>query len=400
MTRPVILISVTDPITAQLFLRGQLTDLKRSGFDPHLACAMTPDLGEFAKQEGVIVHAVPLSRGWVSPQDLRALATAVRVLRATKPAVLNYSTPKAALIWAIASWFSRPPAVVFLLRGLRMEGESRRNPKFWILWLMELIAARTSDVTVCVSHGLRAKAISLRLISRRRSRVLGAGSSNGVDASRFGPISAVERQEARSRLAITDAAFVVGYSGRFSRDKGIADLLDAMQLCGPKLNLTCVLVGFPEPDFDLCAEVASRPEIADRVIVQPATRQVSEVYAALDCFVLPSHREGMSNALLEAQARGLPCVTTDATGCVDAIEPGVTGWVVPAHDSEALARGLVTAARDIQSGSPSIRGEAGRERVVRLFAQGDVWARYIDLYVELLNNATRSRATTEQEARA
>ena len=178
MSAPVVLHAVTDPLTALSFLRGQLAHLRVSGFDPHLACERTPELEEFARREGVTLHDVPLTRGWWSAKDVRSLTRAVRVLRSVKPDVLNYSTPKAALIWAIATWFARPRMVVFLLRGLRMEGETRRSAKFWILWLMEVLAARTADVTVCVSDGLRQKALDLRLVAPHKAIVLGAGSAS------------------------------------------------------------------------------------------------------------------------------------------------------------------------------------------------------------------------------
>ena len=92
--------------------------------------------------------------------------------------------------------------------------------------------------------------------------------------------------------------------------------------------------------------------------------------------MLPSHREGLSNALLEAQARALPCITTDATGCVDAIAPGESGLVVRRRGSGRVG-----------PGNPQIRGQVGVisaaqwgsrdvERVERLSSHERVWADY------------------------
>ena len=108
---------------------------------------------------------------------------------------------------------------------------------------------------------------------------------------------------------------------------------------------------------------------------------MEDVYAAMDVFVLPSHREGMSNALLEAQARGLPCVTTDATGCADAVEEGVTGYVVPARNPARLAEAL-----DRLASSPQSRdklGQAGPARMARLFDQQRIWSELERLYSQL-----------------
>jgi glycosyltransferase involved in cell wall biosynthesis len=395
MTQARVLYAVTDPITAISFLRGHLAFLKSEGFEPHLACARTPEAVAFARAECVTLHDVPLSRCWFGMEDLLSLVRAVRVLRLVRPTVLNYSTPKAALVWAVASWFARPPVVVFLLRGLRLEGERPWRAGFALLWFMELIAARSANVIVCVSEGLRRRAIGLRVVASHRSVVLGAGSSNGVDTERFSPITAPERRRARDALGLPDAAFVVGYVGRLARDKGLEDLMDAVELCAADVrHLRCVLVGASEPGFDLDHALASRPAAAAATLTRPATTAVEEEYAAFDVFVLPSRREGLSNALLEAQARALPCVTTDATGCVDAIEPGQSGFVVPAGDPHALASAIARFGVPRDAGLARRMGAAGRQRVERLFQPHRLWREYAELYRRSAAEPTRQRSET------
>jgi glycosyltransferase involved in cell wall biosynthesis len=391
MTAARILYAVTDPITALSFLRGQLAYLRSQGFEPHLACARTPELEAFAAEEGVILHNVPLSRGWLGDPKVRSVVRAMRVLRNVRPDVLNYSTPKAATVWAVASWFARPRVVVFLLRGLRLEGERPRSAAYVALWLMEFLAARTADVTVCVSESLRRRAITLRLVRRTKAVVLGAGSSNGVDTGRFRPPTEAERRRARNAIGVPPAVCVVGFVGRLARDKGIDDLLDAVELSVSGREIRCVLVGSAEPDYDLQAALAQRPAAAAVTVLRSSTPAVEEEYAAFDIFVLPSHREGMSNALLEAQAMGVACITTTATGCADALDAGGSGLVVRTSDPQNLAEAIVRLADD-----PSSRramGAAGRERVITLFQPNDVWRRFVDLYrtASAPNNAVQTR---------
>ncbi|MCW2846487.1 MAG: Capsular polysaccharide biosynthesis glycosyl transferase [Marmoricola sp.] len=373
-----VLYAVTDPVTALAFLRGQLGFLRENGFEVHLACERTPEIEAFAQVEGVIAHDVRLSRRWWSWQDTRSLSKAVGVLRSVRPVVLNYSTPKAALVWSIASWFSRPDLVVYLLRGLRVEGQRPWRAGFALLWAMEFIASRTADVTVCVSRGLRDRARTLHLVRENRSIILGAGSSNGVDCNRFTQISSDERETARIARRLTESDFVVGYVGRLAKDKGIEDLLDAIELVSQQTGLKCLLVGSSEPNFDLSRALSSRSRAAKVTSWLPATSAVQDEYATFDVFVLPSHREGMSNALLEAQARGLPCITTDATGCADAIEPGISGWVVKVGDVDGLASAIsrVSEAEDRGVGM----GRMGRARVEDLFNPQALWEQYARLY--------------------
>ncbi len=369
-----ILYAVTDPVTATAFLRGQLAFLRQDGFEVHLACGLSADLENLAAEEKVTLHEVPLSRSWRLGDAARAVVEARRILRSVRPQVLNYSTPKASLVWAIASRFSQPCRVVYLLRGLRLEGESRHSLRFLLLWALEFIACRSADVVVCVSHGLRCKATELRLVRRSRAVVLGAGSSNGVDTQRFGRASQL-RLEIRRELGYSREDIAVGLVGRLTRDKGIHELLAAMSRLDDRFRL--LLVGSPEPDVKIPDLLENYPSLKSRILHIEHTSCVESYYAAMDIFVLPSYREGMSNALLEAQAAGLPCVTTEATGCRDAVVPGFAE-LVPVRDSRAL----LTAIQSLAAHPERRRryGAEGKSWVAKNFQPHDLWRRYAALY--------------------
>lgn len=373
---PRVLYAVTAPITAVGFLHGQLAFLAGQGFDVHLACGAAPEVEELAAREGVTFHDVPLSRTWLAGDDLRGIVRAVRVLRRTRPDVLNYSTLKASLVWALAALVAgRPRLVVYLLRGLRLEGARPWSPGFCLLWLADLFSARVADTVLCVSHGVRRRALALRLARPERAVVLDSGSSNGVDALRFAP-SAGLRRLTRERLRYTENDPVVGFVGRLTEDKGIYDLLDALREVRSDVRL--LLVGPVEPDIDVAHLRAQYPDLASRLTHVEHTRSVEEYYAAMDVLVLPSHREGLSNALLEAQAMQLACVTTDATGCVDAVEPGVTALVVPRRAPRELAKAIEELLSD--PARRRVMGRAGRRRVLEEFVPEKLWARYAELY--------------------
>ena len=100
-----------------------------------------------------------------------------------------------------------------------------------------------------------------------------------------------------------------------------------------------------------------------------------ELLRGLDCFVLPSLAEGISNTILEAMASGLPVIATRVGGNAELVEDGTTGALVPAADSEALARGDAALRRAIRS-SRGAHGRAGRARVERRFSLDAMVAQY------------------------
>jgi hypothetical protein len=102
----------------------------------------------------------------------------------------------------------------------------------------------------------------------------------------------------------------------------------------------------------------------------------------MDVFVLPSHREGLPNAVLEAQAAGIPVVAARATGVVDAVVDGETGLLFPVGDAMALADAVARLLRDKALGGKL--GHAAKERIKREFRQEQIWKALYQEYVRFL----------------
>lgn len=99
-------------------------------------------------------------------------------------------------------------------------------------------------------------------------------------------------------------------------------------------------------------------------------------YAMVDCVVLPSYHEGMSNVLLEAAASGRPLITSDIPGCREAVEPGVSGYLCPARDADALYAAMRRFA-ELPHAQRAAMGCCGRERMERQFGKATVVAETI-----------------------
>jgi glycosyltransferase involved in cell wall biosynthesis len=199
---------------------------------------------------------------------------------------------------------------------------------------------------------------------------------NGVDLGRFGRVS---RADARASLGLAKDELVIGTMGRLVPVKDQAALIEAACLLHDfGLYPTVIIAGDGPLRGELEAQVAAAGQSARiRLLGQRADPEL--VLAALDAYVLSSISEGMPNTVLEAMATGLPVVATRVGGVDELIEPGITGFVVPPRDPDALARAIETLLRD-----PGLRrtiGTAARMRAESEFALSGMIRRYEALYL-------------------
>jgi len=149
--------------------------------------------------------------------------------------------------------------------------------------------------------------------------------------------------QARRELDLPLGSTVVLYLGRFSRYKGVTDLMEAWTALTPA-DAVLVLVGFrPENPPEEQLEFANPPPT---VVVREWTSTPGAYLVAADVFVLPSHSEGMSNALLEAMAGGLAVVATRVGAAATLIEHGMTGLIVEPGHPEELASSISELLKD------------------------------------------------------
>src|SRR5467141_1211771 len=355
------------------FLRGQLRYLREAGFDVTVIASRGEELATIPEAEGVRAISVPFSRGISLRKDLISLWDLWRVIRRIRPTITNVGTPKAGLLGGLAAFFAGVPCRLYTLRGLRLQtmtGIQRR-----VLLFAERLACLSADRVICVTNSLRQEAVALDLVSPQRSVVLGSGSSNGVDVSRF-DLDQAERQkvvELRSKLGIPHGAPVVGFVGRFTCDKGIEELLEAFSALRKRMReLRLLLVGDFEEGDSPPPDIVQRIKTDPNIICPGFVADPALYYQVMDVLALPTHREGFPNAVLEANASGKPAVVTKATGAVDSVIDGVTGFIVPVGDSIALANALAKLLYD-----PSLAksmGQTARARAAAEFRQETIWA--------------------------
>jgi sugar transferase (PEP-CTERM/EpsH1 system associated) len=204
---------------------------------------------------------------------------------------------------------------------------------------------------------------------------------NGVDATSFRPPA--NGREPIADLPFRDPAlWVVGTVGRLQAVKDQVGLvrafIRALELAPPqRKRMRLVVVG----DGPLYAEARSllrEAGVSDLAWLPGERDDIAAILRGLDCFVLPSLAEGISNTILEAMATGLPVIATDVGGNPELVTAGVTGELVPPADAEALAHRILFYGRHPDAARAA--GRAGRARVEREFSLDRMVQRYLQLY--------------------
>ncbi len=366
---------------------GQIRYMRDKGFEVHVASGPGPELDYLIRTENISAHRLNMKRGMSPLRDFIALLTLYLLCIRMKPTIVHGSTAKGGPLSMVASSLAKVPIRVYTLRGLIIEVGSGLMKK--VFRVLESLACRCASQIFAVSRSVMDKMIQEKLCNSDKIRVLGNGSSMGVDAgNRFNPdlISKADADALRNHLGIPADAIVAGFVGRIVRDKGIMELADAWRnLRLEHENVFLLIIGPVEPQDPVPAEILRELWTDPRVVIIDFVHNedMPRYYRIMDFVVLPSYREGFPNVALEAAAMGLPILAGRVTGSVDAVVDGVTGILVPARDSAALEQAMRIYIHDEKT--RKAHGIAGRQRAISDFKPESLWKAQYQEYIRLLN---------------
>lgn len=272
-----------------------------------------------------------------------------------------------------AAWAGRRHGRAVLAKAAcaGVDGDLSRLRRTRLGWTLPVL--RGVDRVVAVSRQVREE-----LIGHGFSPARIADIPNGVDTERFSPPA----DPARATGGFGVGAEGVGYLGRLDVQKGVETMLAAWARVVRRRPAAELLVAGDGPLRDALAGQARVLGIAAQVRWLGPCAAPERFLQACRLFLLPSRAEGLSNALLEAMATGLPCVASRIGGNTDLIEDGRTGLLVPPGDAGALADGVLAILEDPERGRRV--GAAARAVAVERFGMASVVRRYAELYRSLL----------------
>lgn len=300
-------------------------------------CAISSDpdnLKQFAEEEGIRYRHISMKREISLFADVVSLLRWVCLLLKERPYIVHGNTPKASLLSMVAAWITKRPVRIYMCHGLRYQGTEGWLRK--LLMMMEKITCGCATHVVSVSKGVADVMVQDGLCSKEKMRVVGYGSAGGVDIERYNPDTI--DSNVRHELKIPEDAFVFTFVGRIVKDKGINELVSAFDYLNKKYpNIHLLLVGPVETvQNPVDKNTFSTIEQNDNIHAVGMKKDVRPYLKASDAFILPSYREGFGMVLIEAGAMGLPCITTDITGCNEIIVPGENGAIIEPRNTEAL----------------------------------------------------------------
>lgn len=321
------------------------------------------------------------SSGLTPGSDLRLVAALVQMFRREKFTIVHTHTAKADLYASVAARIAGVPIVVTTLHGFYFHDLMPPMTRRFYAALAR-VGMTAADRVLSQNPEDIETAIRERICPASKIEYLG----NGIDIVRFdrARVTAETRAAYRESLGIPATSLVIGVVARMVAEKGILELLEAAARLRARFpGLRVLLVG----PFDLAKadaitrDTADRYGVGDLCVFTGHRTDLPELYAVMDVFALPSHREGFPRTPMEASAMSVPVVATNIRGCRSAVVDGSTGLLVRLGDAGELAEALARLLAD-----ENLRremGQAGRRVAVEQFDERRVFAKVLSAYDDL-----------------
>lgn len=318
-------------------------------------------------------HPIKMERG-ISLAGIKAMIEMKRFFKEQKFDLIQYSTPNASLYASMAGKAAKIPVRLYCQWGMAFVGFSGLKRRVFKAIEKYVCSCATwiepdSKSNLDFSH-------AEGLYPAEKGSVIWNGSACGVKLDKFDYSKKDDwRRDIRGSHGIPEDAFVLGFVGRLTRDKGINELLAASKsVLEANDSSYLIFVGPNEADATIDSELYDWAVANPRVIFVGYVNCVEQYLSAMDCYVLPSYREGFGMGVVEAEAMAVPVIVTNIPGPIDAMLPEKTGFVVENKSVDQLEAAIV---RMMSSDVRSL-GEAGMKFAREGFEQQEFFRRVVE----------------------
>lgn len=372
----------TQVSTPRVFFDGQFKYLAdEGGHVIHLATTSDEDI-DFSKRNNLNYHQIEIARKIDIKTDLKSIREIHKLIKKEKFDVVVGHTPKGALIAMIAAKLSGVKNRVYYRHGFIYTTATGLKRKLFMA--IEKLTSSLATKVVNVSPSIAKLAVKDGLTKEKKQVVFGLGTCGGIDTKgRFNPelVSEKTKEVLRNKFGITKSDFIIGYCGRFCKEKGTRELIDgfiSFRKNNIGLNPKLLLIGYYDNRDHLPERYKNLIDIDKDIILagRISNSKLAPFYSLVNAFVFPSYREGFGMTVIEASAMGIPVLVSKSHGCLDSIKENETGEYI-----EISAEGIEKGLESMKDSEKRKRfGGNGRKFVVENFDHTVLWPQILEFY--------------------
>ncbi|TVZ28359.1 glycosyltransferase involved in cell wall biosynthesis [Gillisia sp. Hel_I_86] len=372
----------TIPLSLEKLLEGQLSFMN-AHYEVIAIAAEKDRLEKYGRDNNVKTYWVNMTRKITPVEDLKAVFKLYKYFKKENPLIVHTHTPKAGIVGMFAAKLAGVPIRLHTVAGLPLLETT--GAKRGILDFVEKLTYSLATRIYPNSFELKKIILDQKYTEAKKLKILGNGSSNGIDTNYFDPTlySEKDNEILRKKLNINKNELVFIFIGRIVSEKGINELITAfikLYERNPKVKL--LLVGPFESDLDPIDDSNLKIINSHKAIVSVGYQVDVRPYLAIsDVLTFPSYREGFPNVVMQAGAMNLPSIVTNINGCNEIIKHNENGIIIPVKDSDGLYNAMSHLNND-RSFLEGLRKNA-RNHITANYERGQFWNFLLNEYKEL-----------------
>ena len=368
-------------ITPKFMIADKLRFLQKKGYEVSVVCSP----GKWVKdieREGIKVKTIKIKRKISPLSDLVAIFKLYSHFKHERFDIIHTHTPKPDFLGQITAWLARTPIIINTIHGFNfVEGDTSLKQRMFLS--LQRLSGKCSDLVFSISSFVTETAVKQRIVRREIIEYLG----RDIDTERFNPRLFDEGFINKKKKELKITGMTIGIVARLVADKGFYELFESFrEILKEYPDLKLIIIGPDELEKKnrISMDDVKRFGIEDNVIFLGERTDVEEIYPLMDIFVLPTHREGLGAAILEASAMEIPVIVSNTGGCPEAVDDNRTGILVPVKDVISLTKAMryLLENREVRLKM----GKAGRKKILAEYRKDIVLKRMNDNYERLIEN--------------